>query len=414
MKTRLTFGLLGALGCLIAATALELIFAPLGVEQWFNEQGTRVLIFNNNLVRPSSPLHPKTGDIQLTLRWNHLNDLDLHCIDPTGQQIFYGRKRVESLGELDLDANAGRPPWVNQPIENIYWPFGSAPLGRYKVLVRHFRTNGGPNPVAFQCRILVHGRVTTVRGTSFYTRPPSHGPREPRDLDPHNTQPPTLIHEFDVHARPRGIFNLRAPSWLAALIVGLWTALLAGLLASFLVLGLNRWFLRHERRLLLRSRQERAVSLGSLRLGFLVGALTQLLFDLMTQEQIMPLDSTRALGWMLLAGLSGWGLSRAVPYLPRVAAGLAGVAGGMVAEYAFQEISAAGAGNPARMLGAAIIGFAIGITIHLVARRTEEPAETFTYDLPELQPLRCDYEEIGAHESLRPTTLDFRPRQKKR
>ncbi|MDQ3813706.1 MAG: hypothetical protein M3347_07120 [Armatimonadota bacterium] len=412
MKTRLSFGLLGALGCVLAAIILELIFAPLGVASWFNDQGTRVLIFNNVVVQPSSPQHPKTGDIQLTLRWNHLNDLDLHCEDPFGERIYFGHRRANSKGELDVDMNAGRTKWSNRPIENIYWPFGSAPLGHYKVYVHHFRRNGGPNPVRFQCRVLVNGRVKTITGTSLYTEPPLRGPQEPLDLDAANRQPPTLIYEFNVRQKPKAVLGLA--SWLAALVVGSWAACLSGLLASCLILGLNRWYLRHQGRPLVRGQQEQQISLRSLLLGFLAGAICQLAFDLIAQTRAMPLDSGRIYGWMMLGCLMGIGLSRYTPHVPRLAALVAGAAGGILAGLAFLTASDGGAEIPGRLLGALLIGFAIGVTIYLVYESAEEPAEVITYDpLPELESLRAGYYEIGQRQTLRSSTLDFRERQRK-
>ncbi|MCS7047282.1 MAG: hypothetical protein NZO58_13065, partial [Gemmataceae bacterium] len=48
----------------------------------------------------------KSGDVQLTLIWYNGNDLDLHCVEPSGEEIFFARRRSRSGGELDVDMNA--------------------------------------------------------------------------------------------------------------------------------------------------------------------------------------------------------------------------------------------------------------------------------------------------------------------
>ncbi len=44
----------------------------------------------------------KSGQIQLTLVWNNRNDLDLHCIDPNGEEIFYGNRKAARGSEGNL------------------------------------------------------------------------------------------------------------------------------------------------------------------------------------------------------------------------------------------------------------------------------------------------------------------------
>lgn len=80
---------------------------------------------------------PHTGDVQILLKWNNLNDLDLACIDPYGDMVCFQNKKVPSGGELDVDMNAGGITSSN-PIENIYWPTGGAPKGQYTVYVTYF------------------------------------------------------------------------------------------------------------------------------------------------------------------------------------------------------------------------------------------------------------------------------------
>lgn len=73
-----------------------------------------------------------TGDVQVLLSWNNYNDLDLACIDPVGNTVWYNNKSVPSGGMLEIDMNVN-PNDSKTPIENIYWPEGRAPNGTYEV-----------------------------------------------------------------------------------------------------------------------------------------------------------------------------------------------------------------------------------------------------------------------------------------
>lgn len=80
------------------------------------------------------------GGLKITLKWKTTDDLDLHVFDPNNQEIYYGQKIQTCqgiIGRLDIDANAGLP-FTTSPVENIYWE-GTAPVGKYKVLVQLYR-----------------------------------------------------------------------------------------------------------------------------------------------------------------------------------------------------------------------------------------------------------------------------------
>jgi hypothetical protein len=105
-----------------------------------------------------------TGDVQVTLNWHDINDLDLHVIDPTGEEIYYGNRMSSSGGMLDVDANAGCGGTTTSPRENIFWPTGSAPTGKYTVSVELFEGCGeNPGPSAgITVTARVDGRFMTL------------------------------------------------------------------------------------------------------------------------------------------------------------------------------------------------------------------------------------------------------------
>lgn len=112
-----------------------------------------------------------TGDVQVTLIWNGDADLDLHLIDPDGVEIYFGNRNSPSGGELDVDEIPGcgnRDTWV----ENIFWPTGQAPPGRYEAWVDVWNPCDGDS--SFQLEVRVDGQlIDTLTGTANVERSPS-------------------------------------------------------------------------------------------------------------------------------------------------------------------------------------------------------------------------------------------------
>jgi hypothetical protein len=111
----------------------------------------------------------QSGDVQLSLFWNNYNDLDLHCIDPAGEHIWY-RNRISTStgGTLDVDQNA-RLPFHAAAVENIYWPVGGAPGGQYKVFVTYYAPHGGADPTQYTVRTVVQGKTNWFTHTISFT-----------------------------------------------------------------------------------------------------------------------------------------------------------------------------------------------------------------------------------------------------
>ncbi len=133
----------------------------------------------------SQGLKPGTGDISFRLHWEGDLDLDLHVVDPldrhTGMTVFASTgtpedqlsairealaARIEAernggpdappAGILDVDCNASPNQICVRPIENVFWPAGTAPHGRYAFWVHLFQPileTSGQREVAFTLEV---------------------------------------------------------------------------------------------------------------------------------------------------------------------------------------------------------------------------------------------------------------------
>ena len=104
-----------------------------------------------------------TGDVQVTLSWDSDSDVDLHVVDPNGEEVYYSNEQVSSGGQLDLDANAGCNI-ADVRNENITWPVGTAPRGTYTVRVDYWSSCDVPET---NYTVLVNngGNVQVFTGT---------------------------------------------------------------------------------------------------------------------------------------------------------------------------------------------------------------------------------------------------------
>ena len=74
------------------------------------------------------------GDVQISAAWSDTSDVDLHVLDPSGEEIYFAHKSSASGGTLDLDSNAAcsrqgvtaTSPGVHNSNENVVWPAGKA------------------------------------------------------------------------------------------------------------------------------------------------------------------------------------------------------------------------------------------------------------------------------------------------
>lgn len=140
-----------------------------------NTQASRTIPLTKNEVRRVDPppvnnnisdLKGQSGDLRVNLQWYTKTDLDLHVIDPCGNEIFFSKRRAScggGAGTLDLDANALFGT-TSRPQENIYWNKPSK--GTYTIKVDCFKwRENSMAPLSYNITIIDKGVRTDKRGT---------------------------------------------------------------------------------------------------------------------------------------------------------------------------------------------------------------------------------------------------------
>lgn len=119
-------------------------------------------------------LNGKGADLQVTLRWDSTDDLDLYVLEPLADggtdagvcEIFYGNRAPAcAQGSLDLDSQAGCSMDLVL-IENVIYPQdGGFPTpGTYEVRVNHFRSCSALSWVPFEVTVRKSGTTTGLCG----------------------------------------------------------------------------------------------------------------------------------------------------------------------------------------------------------------------------------------------------------
>jgi hypothetical protein len=112
-----------------------------------------------------------TGDIQVNVSWDENSAIDLHVVEPSGNEIYRANKGPSATGgqlelgrEVDCAAQGLRT-------ENIYWPSDRAPRGNYTVRVDY------PSACGNETQYAVTVNVTGQQPQVFY------GSFAPADVD---------------------------------------------------------------------------------------------------------------------------------------------------------------------------------------------------------------------------------------
>jgi hypothetical protein len=113
--------------------------------------------------RPFDALVVGTGDVQVTVAWDTDADVDLHVVDPAGNEIYWADRMSPSGGQLDLDSNAAcSTDGISN--ENITWGVGLAPQGDYTVRLDYWSSC---NAAQTKYTVLINngGEVAIYHGT---------------------------------------------------------------------------------------------------------------------------------------------------------------------------------------------------------------------------------------------------------
>lgn len=107
----------------------------------------------------------KTGDVQVSMSWNTIDDIDLYIMFSPGNGLadninWMNRLGKLSSGMLDIDMNANSAFLSNQPVENIFWPPNSSPSGHFVVYVHFYRSWTGNKRVPVLVRIKQRDSIT--------------------------------------------------------------------------------------------------------------------------------------------------------------------------------------------------------------------------------------------------------------
>jgi hypothetical protein len=111
-----------------------------------------------------------SGDAQISVSWDAPSDVDLHAVEPSGEEIYYGHSTSVTGGQLDVDSNAACAIDGRQ-IENIRWP-GQAPRGAFTVRVDYWDSCGVGRT---NYLVTVRNGLSVQTLSAFFTGAGDHG-----------------------------------------------------------------------------------------------------------------------------------------------------------------------------------------------------------------------------------------------
>lgn len=98
------------------------------------------------------------GVLRCSLHWFNYDDLDIHVIEPNGNEIYFSSKKSTTSGQLDIDMNAGSGQ-SRDAVENIVWTDESKMgCGTYKLIVHNYCKREKID-VGFECEIECNGEI---------------------------------------------------------------------------------------------------------------------------------------------------------------------------------------------------------------------------------------------------------------
>ncbi len=107
-----------------------------------------------------------SGDVEVSLNWGTPTDLDLHVVEPSGEEIYYGNKTSATGGMLDLDSNAGCQI-DGIEAEHVTWPGVTPPTGTYQVIIDPWSLCSVSPPIDYTVIVNVKGKSPQIFHGSF-------------------------------------------------------------------------------------------------------------------------------------------------------------------------------------------------------------------------------------------------------
>ena len=100
-----------------------------------------------------------TGDVQVTLLWSGDSDMDLHVVEPNGEETYFSSKESSTGGSLDHDEIPSCGSGTGSHVENIFWPVDLAPPGEYIDYVDFYNACAEGVSQSVQLTVRVNGQV---------------------------------------------------------------------------------------------------------------------------------------------------------------------------------------------------------------------------------------------------------------
>jgi len=129
----------------------------------------------NSIQQRLNAVGAQTGDVQVSIGWNSIDDIDLHVEYQTSQWgvgVINWMNRLDFRGGcLDVDMNANFYQVTNRPVENIFWPKGSSPKGQFFVGIHNFRNWSGERSVPVTVIVVVDGQKQVFNEVCFAGQP---------------------------------------------------------------------------------------------------------------------------------------------------------------------------------------------------------------------------------------------------
>jgi hypothetical protein len=117
-----------------------------------------------NLPDDVQALNLPAGNIEVTLVWNSLADLQLLVRDPAGESVFDDSPQIRSGGTLGAAGNVNCTVADTTPVSYIYWPQTITPrAGAYEVDVWFQNECNDTTPINFTLYITVGGQQVAVQ-----------------------------------------------------------------------------------------------------------------------------------------------------------------------------------------------------------------------------------------------------------